>query len=116
MAKKSKLSVSANTIYTKKYESFRGVDFSKDEFMVDDEHSPYAKNLISDTDGFPEKRVGWRTLKNFGERINGVYIPATEIPEKHLVWYDDERSDWQRGFNACWDQIIGDREFIYEDI
>lgn len=50
-----------------------------------------------------------------GERINGVYIRVTEIPEKHLVWYDDERSDWQRGFNACWDQIIGDREFIYEE-
>lgn len=73
MAKKSKLTVSANTVYTKKYETFRGVDFSKDEFMVDDEHSPNAKNLISDTDGFPEKRIGWRTLKNFGVRINGVY-------------------------------------------
>lgn len=73
MAKKSKLTVSANTVYTKKYETFRGVDFSKDEFMVDDEHSPNAKNLISDTDGFPEKRVGWRTLKNLGVRINGVY-------------------------------------------
>ncbi len=73
MAKKSKLNVSANTVYTKKYETFRGVDFSKDEFMVDDEHSPNAKNLISDTDGFPEKRIGWRTIKKLDARINGVY-------------------------------------------
>lgn len=73
MAKKSTLSVSANTVYTKKYETFRGVDFSKDEFMVDDEHSPNAKNLISDTDGFPEKRIGWRTIQNLDARINGIY-------------------------------------------
>ena len=49
------------TIYTKKYGSFRGVDFSHDASMVDDTHSPEAKNLISDTSGFPEKRPGSRS-------------------------------------------------------
>ena len=74
MAKKTKLSgISRNAIYTKSYTRFRGVDFSTDASMVDDEHSPHAKNLISDANGFPEKRVGWRTLKNFDARINGVY-------------------------------------------
>jgi hypothetical protein len=41
--------------------------------MVDDSRSPYAENLISDTGGFPEKRLGWRTIQNIGERINGIY-------------------------------------------
>ena len=73
MAKISKITPSPNTVYTKKYETFRGVDFSRDASMVDDIHSPDAKNLISDTDGFPEKRVGWRTLKKLDGRINGIY-------------------------------------------
>ncbi|MBQ7054904.1 MAG: hypothetical protein IJN97_06745, partial [Oscillospiraceae bacterium] len=78
MAKASKHTVSANTVYTKKYGSFRGVDFSHDASMVDDTHSPEAKNLISDTSGFPEKRLGWRSVENFGERINGIYSFGAE--------------------------------------
>ncbi len=60
-------------VYTKKYGSFRGVDFSQSETMVDDSRSPHAVNVISDTGGFPEKRLGWRTLKTLGGRINGIY-------------------------------------------
>ncbi len=60
-------------IYTKKFTTFRGVDFSVSETMVDDSRSPYAVNVISDTGGFPEKRLGWRTLINLGARINGIY-------------------------------------------
>jgi len=66
------------TIYTKKYGSFRGVDFSHDASMVDDAHSPEAKNLISDTSGFPEKRLGWRSVEDFGARINGIYSFGAE--------------------------------------
>ncbi|MBQ2742303.1 MAG: hypothetical protein IJF32_05810 [Oscillospiraceae bacterium] len=61
------------TIYTKKYGSFRGVDFSQSETMVDDNRSPHAVNVISDTGGFPEKRLGWRTLQTLDGRINGIY-------------------------------------------
>lgn len=61
------------TIYTKKYGSFRGVDFSQSETMVDDSRSPHAVNVISDTGGFPEKRLGWRTLHMLDGRINGIY-------------------------------------------
>ena len=56
-------------VYTKKYEKFRGVDFSCDASMVGDAHSPDAKNLIADAAGFPEKRPGWRTVENFSWRI-----------------------------------------------
>ena len=61
------------TIYTKKYGNFRGVDFSQSETMVDDSRSPCAVNVISDTGGFPEKRLGWRTIKTLDGRINGIY-------------------------------------------
>ncbi len=62
-----------NKIFIKNYRTFRGVDFSKDASMVDDEHSPDAVNLISDVSGFPEKRVGWRSVLNFDGRINGIF-------------------------------------------
>ncbi|MBQ6846452.1 MAG: hypothetical protein IJO61_04905 [Oscillospiraceae bacterium] len=62
-----------NKIYVKKYKSFRGVDFSRDASMVDDQHSPEAINLISDISGFPEKRVGWRNVISFDGRINGIF-------------------------------------------
>lgn len=78
MAKASKIAVSPNTVYTKKYEKFRGVDFSRDASMVDDAHSPDAKNLIADTAGFPVKRPGWRTIKNFSGRINGIFSYSSE--------------------------------------
>lgn len=73
MAKKARIGVSANKIFTKKYTSFRGVDFSCDASMVDDEHSPNAENLIADKNGFPEKRIGWRTIKQLDGRINGIF-------------------------------------------
>ena len=76
---------SAPTIYTKKYEKFRGVDFSRDASMVDDAHSPEAKNLISDTDGFPEKRLGWRTVQNFGARVNGIFSFGTEEEQCMII-------------------------------
>lgn len=60
-------------IFTKRYDKFSGVDFSTDLTQIDDNRSPYAVNVISDSGGFPEKRVGWRTLKQFDDKINGVF-------------------------------------------
>lgn len=74
MARKTRLSaVSPNKVYVKKYEKFRGVDFSRDESKVDDAHSPTGKNLISGAGGYPEKRIGWRKIHDFGGKINGIY-------------------------------------------
>ncbi len=65
--------MSSERVYTKNYKSFLGVDFSKDISMVDDARSPDAENVISDLDGFPEKRLGWRKLKKFEGKINGIF-------------------------------------------
>ena len=85
MAKEVKVKgVRNNAVYTKQYRTFRGVDFSKDASMVDDEHSPDARNLISDTDGFPEKRLGWRTILQFDAAINGVFSFGDE-EKTHMI-------------------------------
>ena len=61
-------------IRTKKYDSFRGVDFSTDPALVDDTRSPAAPNMISDMGGMPEKRPGWRTvIRGLPGRVNGLF-------------------------------------------
>lgn len=56
------------------YNKFKGVDFSVDSSLVDKERSPYAPNLIADIGGMPEKRLGWRTLHQLEQPINGLFF------------------------------------------
>lgn len=60
-------------LYRKRYNKFRGVDFSTDPTQVDDSRSPLCQNLISDLAGFPEKRLGWRVLEALDSQINGIF-------------------------------------------
>ena len=84
------------TIHTKKYERFRGVDFSTDPALVDDARSPWAPNMVADMGGMPEKRPGWRTLQTFAGRINGLYDAVFDGVTHQLVhagtklwrWYE----------------------------
>lgn len=55
------------------YGGFRGVDLSKDPLLVDRQHAAYALNLISDKNGLPEKRVGYRQLHKLESPINGLF-------------------------------------------
>lgn len=64
--------------YHKAYSKFRGVDFSTDPTLVNDSRSPMCQNLISDLAGFPEKRVGWRTLFTVEAPINGLFYAVFE--------------------------------------
>jgi hypothetical protein len=57
----------------KRYDKFRGVDFSTDPAMIDSSRSPVCQNLISDAGGYPEKRLGWATVKTYPDRVNGVF-------------------------------------------
>ena len=61
-------------IHVKNYSLFRGVDFSSDPSKVDDRRSPWAPNLISDAGGFPEKRLGWRTVHTFDGPVHGIFF------------------------------------------
>jgi hypothetical protein len=55
------------------YSTFKGVDFSVDPALVDKSRSPYAPNLIADVGGMPEKRLGWRTIHQLEQPINGIW-------------------------------------------
>ena len=68
---------------TTTYGKFKGADFSTDPSQVDESRSPWPLNLIADEGGFPEKRLGWRTLKSFDGQINGIY---TLVSDKK-VWF-----------------------------
>lgn len=63
------------TMHTTVYKTFRGVDMSTDPALVDSRRSPSAENLISDSGGYPEKRLGWKTLvrQNDKQRVNGLH-------------------------------------------
>lgn len=65
----------------KNYRSFKGVDYSTDETQIDDARSPRAINIIADEGGFPERRWGWRTVFDFGEKItvSGIFPFEGEI-------------------------------------
>ncbi len=80
---------SFNSVKTKIYRSFKGVDMSTDPTLCDDNRSPWAPNLISDTGGMPEKRLGWRVLKTYSgtpaPKINGIYRAVINGTEKILI-------------------------------
>lgn len=74
--------------------------------------------LVIDTpDGCHECPLAVETVHNYdaccidGRRIISYgkfsWCPLKPAPEPKLVWYDDERSDWERGYNNCLREIVG---------
>jgi hypothetical protein len=88
---------SGTSIRTKRYDRFRGVDFSTDPALVDDARSPWAPNMVADKGGMPEKRPGWRTLVQLEGRVNGLFHGEFDdakhllahVGTKLLRWYED---------------------------
>lgn len=64
---------SSPSVITRQYRSFKGLDYSADESQIDGSRSPLAVNMISDAGGWPQKRLGWRVLRRYTGRINGIY-------------------------------------------
>ncbi len=95
----------APQVHLKRYSSFRGVDFSSDPSQVDEQRSPWAPNLISDAGGFPEKRLGWRTLHTFDGPVNGIFFFKNEkgsfslchAGSKLWLWSGDEPALLRQG-------------------
>ena len=77
--------VAGQSIRVKRYDSFKGVDYSVSETQIADSRSPEAVNLIPNAGGQPEKRPGWRRLVQItgGDKINGLF------------WFQDS------GDNSC---------------
>lgn len=80
---------SGTSIYTTKYDRFRGVDFATDPALVDASRSPWAPNMMADKGGMPEKRPGWRVLHRVDGRINGLFRGEFE-GEEHLLCHAGE--------------------------
>ena len=59
--------------YSKAYGGFRGCDFTTDAMEISESRSPDCINMIADDAGLLQKRVGWRVLKKFTGRINGLH-------------------------------------------
>lgn len=55
-------------------DEFHGVDFSNSPTNVDNKKSPNAPNMIRDVPGKVRKSMGWHTVKQYSERINGVHF------------------------------------------
>lgn len=36
------------------------------------------------------------------------WCPLKPVPEPKLIWHDDDRDDWERGYNECLSEIVGD--------
>lgn len=70
----------------KVYQRFRGVDYSTDETQIDDSRSPRMVNMISDSGGYPELRLGWRTLHTFagGGKVHSIY-PFIQDGVRHMI-------------------------------
>lgn len=64
------------TLHTKGYNYFRGCDVTTDPAEIDSTRSPDSLNMLADDAGFPEKRVGWRTLVDWGDQhpIYGLFL------------------------------------------
>lgn len=75
---------SSPRVYTTQYGKFRGVDFASDPSNVDNSRSPYAQNIISDASGYPEKRLGWRTLRDYEAEISGIHR-AVISGKEHII-------------------------------
>lgn len=75
------------------YSQFRGVHLT-DPYLCDVNHSPYALNLISNNEGLPEIRPGWRVLHSLGAPINclahgvvnGVAVSLVHAGTKLYTW------------------------------
>ncbi|MBQ4062172.1 MAG: hypothetical protein IJD14_04890 [Christensenellaceae bacterium] len=57
-----------------KIKGFRGVDFANDETEVDYSRSPWAPNMMSDLEGQPVIRPGYKTELELSNRINGIHF------------------------------------------
>lgn len=88
--------------YAKSYNRFRGVDFSTDPTQVSDQRSPFCQNLIADLAGFPEKRPGWRTVLDVGERINGMHYAVFASGVAAVILHAGEKLySWQPGADTA---------------
>lgn len=76
------------------YDKLKGVDFSTDPGLIDASRSPYAPNLMSGPGGYPEKRPGWRTLKQLEAPIYGIHSGLKDGKMIYLIHSGTKLYEW----------------------
>lgn len=76
------------------YDKLKGVDFSSDPGLIAPERSPFAPNLMSGKGGFPEKRPGWRTIRQMNGEIFGLHAGRIKDEDVYLVHCGSEIFRW----------------------
>ena len=84
---------------TERFDSFKGVDFSTDPTQISSRRSPWAPNMISDSGGHPEKRLGWRTLASVTGAVNGIFHCEMSRQSKFLVHAGTRICEWDMQTN-----------------
>lgn len=92
MARRAGVSINTTT-----YSKFKGVDFSTDASLVDPYRSPWAVNVIADTGGMPEKRMGWRSLHQIEQPVNGLFYGVIGGAVHFLAHGGTKLYDWTPG-------------------
>lgn len=83
---------------------------SKAILVLDMPENCYECDFLDDDGDYPMCRIttevcGYR-FKTYENKMNKC--PLKELPEYQFEWYDDEKSDWERGYNACLNEILGE--------
>lgn len=89
------------SIRVQNYNYFRGCDVTTDPAEIDPTRSPDSLNMLADDAGFPEKRVGWRTLVDWGSNrpINGLFLAHLKgMAAPCFVVHDDDGLEVAKDF------------------
>lgn len=103
MARRSGVSIMTTT-----YSKFRGVDFTNDPSLVEPHRSPLAINMLSDSGGMPEKRLGWRTLQTVEKPVNGLFSAVIKQKTHFIVHGGTNIYEWFDGPDAGEPKVLKD--------
>ena len=103
MARRSGVSIMTTT-----YSKFRGVDFTNDPSLVEPYRSPLAINMLSDSGGMPEKRLGWRTLQTVEKPVNGLFSAVIKQKTHFIVHGGTKIYEWFDGPDAGEPKVLKD--------
>lgn len=101
----AKINGTAPTLYASVFDQLKGVDFSTDATQVDRTRAPFAPNLVAGPGGYPEKRLGWRTVvtltPTFAGAVNGLYRAELGGAEIWLCHAGTNLIQWYPGTAAA---------------
>lgn len=78
-----------------KYTPMKGADFTNEPALVDNDRAPICENIIPDHAGYPEKRPGWRMLREYEGKIYGLHkytfggVTKMLVHEGNRLWIED---------------------------